>query len=209
MLRRGSFWGKEYGLDISTPKNIEEFETIWHPEYVRLFESIYKKLLIPIIKIIDKKEKTNFEKTNEKNQTEKLKALDLRDHFCTILEKQTGKKINPEDIKQIPVHKNENLKVTQTDETKVFHDLDYWKQMKPSKDGFYFLQKMGGELKYRIYIFSKRKWPNKELLSSIKLEKGELNNTLKDWGSYRYQRQNTILKVTKDWLKAYEVPFIN
>lgn len=77
LLRKGSTWGKEYGLDISTPRNIEEFETIWHPEYVRLYESIYKKLLIPIIKTIDKKEKTNFEKTNEKNQTEKLKALNL------------------------------------------------------------------------------------------------------------------------------------
>jgi hypothetical protein len=79
LLRKGSFWGKEYGLDISTPRKIEEFETIWHPEYVRLFESIYKKLLLPIIKIIDKKEKSNFEKTNEKNQTEKLKDLNLNE----------------------------------------------------------------------------------------------------------------------------------
>ena len=79
LLRKGSFWGKEYGLDISTPRKIEEFETIWHPEYVRLYESIYKKLLLPIIKTIDKKEKSNFEKTNEKNQTEKLKSLNLNE----------------------------------------------------------------------------------------------------------------------------------
>ena len=79
LLRKGSFWGREYGLDTSTPKKIEEFETIWHPEYVRLFESIYKKLLLPIIKTIDKKEKSNFEKTNEKNQTEKLKELNLNE----------------------------------------------------------------------------------------------------------------------------------
>ncbi|WP_347174648.1 hypothetical protein [Polaribacter uvawellassae] len=79
LLRKGSFWGKEYGLDISTPRKIEEFETIWHPEYVRLFESIYKKLLLPIIKTIDKKEKSNFEKTNEKNQSEKLEDLNLNE----------------------------------------------------------------------------------------------------------------------------------
>lgn len=79
LLRKGSFWGKEYEIDISTPRKIEEFETIWHPEYVRLFEAIYKKLLIPIIKIVDKKEESNFEKTNEKNQTEKLKSLNLNE----------------------------------------------------------------------------------------------------------------------------------
>ncbi len=79
LLRKGSFWGKEYGLNISTPRKIEEFETIWHPEYVRLFESIYKRLLVPIIKIIDEKEKSNLEKTNEKNQTEKLKDLNLNE----------------------------------------------------------------------------------------------------------------------------------
>ena len=79
LLRNGSFWGKEYGLDISTPRKIEEFETIWHPEYVRLYESIYKKLLLPIIKTIDKKENSNFENTNEKNQAEKLKDLKLNE----------------------------------------------------------------------------------------------------------------------------------
>lgn len=79
LLRKGSFWEKEYGLDISTPTKIEEFETIWHPEYVRFFESIYKKLLLPIIKTIDKKEKSNFEMTNEKNQTDKLKDLNLNE----------------------------------------------------------------------------------------------------------------------------------
>lgn len=79
LLRIGSSWTNENNIDISTPKNIEEFEAIWHPQYLRYFEAIYKKLLEPIILTVDKKHSSNLIKTNEKNQITKLLELNLNE----------------------------------------------------------------------------------------------------------------------------------
>jgi len=45
LIRPGSSWGKDEPLSLDTPKDIIEFESIWHPEYLRYCEQIYNHLI--------------------------------------------------------------------------------------------------------------------------------------------------------------------
>ncbi|MFZ6029871.1 MAG: hypothetical protein ACOYYS_19325 [Chloroflexota bacterium] len=49
LIRPGSSWGKDEQLSLDTPKDLVEFESVWHPEYLRYCEQIYNHLIqIPL-----------------------------------------------------------------------------------------------------------------------------------------------------------------
>ena len=59
---------------------------------------------------------------------------DHRQHFCVLLEKNTGKKIDKEKIITIPVHECPGLGVTREDEQKVFYTILSHEDRNAAKD---------------------------------------------------------------------------
>jgi len=55
LLQEAPSWNYEVKSDSSTPNGIKDFELIWHPEYVRYFEHIYKKFIRIPLGIIERK----------------------------------------------------------------------------------------------------------------------------------------------------------
>jgi len=83
-----------------------------------------------------------------------------REHFCKLLERNTGKILNPDSIKGIPLHEYPQLGISRQEERQVFHDPLYWIQM-PCIDGAEEnLRKLRNAFKLKVRIFSYRPWPD-------------------------------------------------
>jgi len=82
-----------------------------------------------------------------------------REHFCKLLEENTGKKLAPQSITTIPLHDCPALGVSREDEKLVFNDPRYWTEMPPMDDAVNNLARIRN-LNMKIHIFSHRAWPN-------------------------------------------------
>ncbi len=82
-----------------------------------------------------------------------------REKFCEILKKNTGKNLSPEDITEIPVHKNPKLNISREDEKKVFNDPEYWIDMPKIDGAIETLNKIINSFQLKIFIFTSRPWP--------------------------------------------------
>jgi len=83
-----------------------------------------------------------------------------RRQFADILKRRVGKSIDPESIVHIPVHEMRGAAVTEADELAVFNWPGYWVDMPTIQaDVGSFVTKMRNSLGYRVWIFSRRGWP--------------------------------------------------
>jgi len=86
-----------------------------------------------------------------------------RHHFCALLEKNVGKRLDPDRITVIPLHEDPGLGVSREDEKKVFNDPRYWTEMPCLSDARENLRKLRNMFKLKIHIFTHRQWPSEEI----------------------------------------------
>lgn len=62
LLRPGSSWRKDAAeiTSIDTPQDIEDFDAVWHPEYVRYCEQIYNHLMKVPLHVLGKRKGKNY-----------------------------------------------------------------------------------------------------------------------------------------------------
>lgn len=82
-----------------------------------------------------------------------------REHFCKLLEENTGKKLDPQSITTIPLHDCPALGVSREDEKLVFNNPRYWSDMEPLNEAAHNLDKLRN-MNLRVHMFSHRAWPN-------------------------------------------------
>ncbi len=144
-----------------------------------------------------------------------------RRHFCDFIKRNSkGEKIvNEDDIKVIPVHECEELKITRKDEKEVFNDPEYWTKM-PMMDGVDdILKKMRNQLKLKVFIFTHRDWPDikkldwkakKSIISSWKKSLVRINEeTVGKWSflfrPYLLPQRKYIEQITRLWLRGNNI----
>jgi len=81
-------------------------------------------------------------------------------HFCDLLNKTVGKRIQPDAITAIPVHEVQGLGVTTEDAVTVFNDPAYWIDMPPIEGGADALKHLRNSYNLEVFIFTSRAWPN-------------------------------------------------
>ncbi len=130
-----------------------------------------------------------------------------RKQFCSLLRTNTGKRLEPNQIRIIPVHEHPGLGVTREDERKVFNDPKYWVNMNVFRDAAETIKKLKNTLKLSIYIFTWRGWPDIENRNDLAECRKEFSKhcgrplILKSM-LYRLMPRMTPLKpITKEWLK--------
>lgn len=119
-----------------------------------------------------------------------------RSQFSKILENVTGKILDPEKIDTIPVHENPALNVSSLDELRVFNTLEYWTTMPPIQEKFDELEKLKKIWGFKIFIFSKRGWPEFN-----KLPATELSGYEAQW------KDKNIKSITKSWLESNGIKY--
>lgn len=77
LLRPGSSWGKEQSLSLDTPDDFAEFESIWHPEYIRYCEQIYNHLIQIPLEILGQTRSKQYTTEALANRVEKLSIFGL------------------------------------------------------------------------------------------------------------------------------------
>ena len=79
-IRTGSSWENEELFSIEDPKNLVDFENIWHPEYIRYCEQIYNHIIqIPLFVI---GQSHNGKKYNELTLTNRVQILSDNGYQC-------------------------------------------------------------------------------------------------------------------------------
>jgi len=139
-----------------------------------------------------------------------------REHFCDILNKNTGIELNPEHICHIPVHEGLNS-ISRNHEMTVFNDPSYWFDLPPREQISQNIRKLRNALDFRIFVFTSRPWPD---LSWINDE--EISKSLADWRDHvangfanksklirclinLIPRKYLINFITKNWLKLNNI----
>jgi len=89
-----------------------------------------------------------------------------RNHFCRILEKTTGKSIDPDQITAIPVRSCDGLDVTEEDEIGVFNTPSYWTEMPSREYAASTLRKLRNGFRLKVHIFTSRPWPYLALMNA-------------------------------------------
>jgi uncharacterized HAD superfamily protein len=119
-----------------------------------------------------------------------------RVHFCKILNEITQKVLDPDNIKIIPVHEDPTLNVSDLDERRVFNTVGYWENMPPIQEKFEEIEKLKKIWGFKIYIFSKRDWPE-----FSKIPPNELASFKEQW------QDKSINDITKNWLGKYGIQY--
>lgn len=99
-----------------------------------------------------------------------------REMFCVKLSELTGKQLNPECIRTLPVHADEDNDVCKSDEIAVFNCPEYWSEMPVMSGAGEVLRKLRTELGYDVTLFTRRDWPDLGNLSRT-----ERASTLRQW----------------------------
>jgi len=118
---------------------------------------------------------------------------DQTKHFVKWLKKLTGKKIDPKEIKEIPVHLNKSLDVSSIDERIVFNTKEYWETLPLKENAYVRLNHFQKVFGYRINIYSYRSWPQ------YNGDKKSINNLIVKKG-YTPLKELEIKKISKKWL---------
>lgn len=122
-----------------------------------------------------------------------------RHHFCTLLEQLCGKKLDPANIKTVPVQDDESVGVTREDTERIFNHPDYWTMM-PAEDGCArALEDIRNKLNYRVFIFTYRPYPNRR-----EFPQGGQKEHRKLWRkqSWLWRKSGfAIRRISKCWLR--------
>ncbi|MFZ7137849.1 MAG: hypothetical protein ACOWW1_05475 [archaeon] len=87
--------------------------------------------------------------------------------FCKILKKVAKKSLTPKQIEVIPVRENKKLKITRSDEKKVFNTPEYWLEMPTKRNSAYVMNELKSGFNLKIHVFSHRPWPSEKNGSQI------------------------------------------
>lgn len=79
ILRPGSSWKNEHRLENKAPKDLEEFEQIWHPEYQRYVEHIYNHLIRLPLEIYGTIKNKDYGRMTLSNRAKMLSELGLKE----------------------------------------------------------------------------------------------------------------------------------
>lgn len=72
LIQKSESWSRQGNLDLNSPQDLLEFETIWNPELFRYYESVYSNLVEPILLLLSRKNKKNYEQKTLQNKLEIL-----------------------------------------------------------------------------------------------------------------------------------------
>lgn len=129
-----------------------------------------------------------------------------REHFCSLLYKNTGINILPDKITTMPVHENPILRITEENERKVFNDPEYWVNMPAIEDAANIIKKFKNIFNFEIYIFSHRPWPDAQQKKDLSEYKDKflkkcvylpLRDRLLKW-IYK-SKTDPLKQITKEW----------
>jgi uncharacterized HAD superfamily protein len=129
-----------------------------------------------------------------------------REQFCDTLLLLTGKKLNPSDITQIPVHEIPGIQVTSDNERMVFNHPFYWHEMPARIDAQQVLRKLHNAFGMKIWIFTYRPWPDAEHRADLQklLERFAYvaEPTFLGYIAIKFFPKNVrlIYTITKNWL---------
>jgi len=126
---------------------------------------------------------------------------DQTSNFFNELFCLTGKKIDINMVKEIPVHLNKGIEVTSEDELIVFNTKNYWNSLKVLPNASKRVDDLQKKFGLDIVFFTSRDWPqyprnfkNRDFITNaIKKKEYESLNSKKD-----------IEKITYDWLIKHE-----
>jgi hypothetical protein len=79
MRRKGSSWDREDILSLDAPRDLIDFENIWHPEYNRYCEHIFNNLIRIPIGVLGSLKAKNYANQNLPNRVEILRNNGLRE----------------------------------------------------------------------------------------------------------------------------------
>lgn len=123
------------------------------------------------------------------------------------------KKLAPEDITIIPVHRIASKNISIDDEYDVFNNPNYWtEQSSISPDVGKIIKELKNSYGYKIHIHSYRPWPQYsygKLLSEKDINKSWKIFPIKlseDWSIY-LGKTKALKKITKKWLKENNIPY--
>lgn len=132
-----------------------------------------------------------------------------RIQFADVFKQQTGRTIDPNEIRTIPVHKDPKLGVKKEDADRVFESPEYWLSM-PAKDGAAkILERITDEFGIQPLVFTNRNWVKKEkkkdwriqIRTHWKAKPRRLSERTRDW--LRVLSSNPIRFITLKWLKSH------
>jgi uncharacterized HAD superfamily protein len=121
-----------------------------------------------------------------------------RQHFCKLLDAQTGKKLNPDQIVQIPVHEILGCSITREDECAVFNWPPYWTEMPVTAEAVIVVNTLRNVFHYRIWIFSHRPWPQSSTIPESRM--AEYQNEWRKYGGLAIS--DRLRNMTEEWLRT-------
>jgi uncharacterized HAD superfamily protein len=113
-----------------------------------------------------------------------------RTHFCNALKRHTGRVLDPDAIKQIPLHECPDVGVTREGEELVFNDPRYWTEMIPLGGAAENLGRIRNAFKLKVWIFTSRPWPN-----VAAMRQNDVSQVEQQWADAAL----TLLEGTGDW----------
>lgn len=130
-----------------------------------------------------------------------------RHHFCDLLEKLCGKRIDPENITKIPVDECKDLgcDVEKIECHTIFNEPGYWSDMPVNDDCAESIRKIRDALNFKVEIFTYRPWPEQKTFPKNRVEEYKLKWHKIDMGWRREAK--AIKKITKEWLKKHEIRY--
>lgn len=124
-------------------------------------------------------------------------------HFVDYLKKITGKHIEADDIKEIPVHLNETLGVSSLDERCVFNTKEYWENLSIRPNTALRVNEFQKRFGYSILFFSYRDWPQ----YSNNQEKTKIDDIIRKAG-FTPLKKDEIISITRKWLEKNNIEVI-
>lgn len=117
-------------------------------------------------------------------------------HFSDWLLRYTGKKIDLNDLKEIPVSLNESLNVSDLEEKYIFNTKEYWEAIPLKKDAVTRIEQFQKQYGLEITIFTYRDWP--QYPNDI-VKKEEIQKFIISKG-FTPLKKGEIKKITLEWL---------
>ena len=148
---------------------------------------------------------------------------DHRTHFCGLLNKLTGKTLDPNSITHIPVHEMAGTQVTSADEDAVFNWPSYWHDM-PVVDPNVgrIIRRIRNALGYQVWIFTLRGYPEARSIPESKV-----HDYWQEWARHSFLgcaglvraldrverafpwllRGRLIHSITRKWLRKHDIDY--
>lgn len=121
------------------------------------------------------------------------------EHFINFIEKLTGKKIDKNLIKEIPVHLNKELGISYDDERIVFNTKEYWEQLSFKTEAIKRINDFEKRFGLEIVFFTYRDWPQYKNLEDYKKFEQKIKNA--GYNALKYSKnKKEISNITNEWI---------